>query len=233
MARIAVVSALERELYPLLQRFDAENDNTWIKTGDFTYGSPALRHEIYSAYVGIGKVNAAYRTAEIIRDFSPELIVNIGYAGGMREDARHGDMVIGDSYVQADFDSVIDGAEPGVVPGARSEVIPADFIAVLERQCELNGYRYTTGRIATGDFFLTDSRRKAAIAEAFSPCAFDMESAAIAYVCAQKKLPFVAVRILSDLADDEAQASFTALSEPIELRPVNVLLGALEVWRGF
>jgi len=232
MSKIAVISALERELAPLIERFNAENDNTWVETGEAVYRSPALSHEIFCAAVGIGKVNAAYRTAEIIKDYEPQLIVNIGYAGGMAKGARRGDIVIGDSYVQADFDSVIDGCPPGVVPGAKPGVVPVDFIAALEKQCATYGYRYMTGRIATGDFFLTDSARKDAIAKAFAPLAFDMESAAIAHVCAQKGVLFVAVRILSDLADDDAQTAFSSMSDPIEQRPVNILLGALEVFKG-
>jgi len=232
MSKIAVISALERELVPLMERFNAENDNTWVEVGEAVYRSPAFGHEIFCSAVGIGKVNAAYRTAEIIRDYGPQLIVNIGYAGGMKADARRGDIIIGDSYVQADFDSVIDGCPPGVVPGAKPDIVPADFLAALEKQCAAYGYRYETGRIATGDFFLTDSARKAAIDKAFSPLAFDMESAAIAHVCAQKELPFVAIRVLSDLADDDAQTAFSSMSDPIEYRPVNVLLGALENFKG-
>jgi len=228
MSKIAVISALERELTPLIERFDAENDNSWVEVGESVYRSPAFGHEIFYSSVGIGKVNAAYRTAEIISDYRPALVVNIGFAGGMKDDARRGDIAIGDSYVQADFDSVIDGCPQGVVPGAKPHIAPTDFLKALEKQCQTFGYRYMIGRIATGDFFLTDSARKAAIAKAFSPIAFDMESAAIAHVCAQKELPFVSIRVLSDLADDDAQTAFSSMSDPIEYRPVNILLGALE-----
>lgn len=231
MVKIAVISALERELFPLLEHISTGNKNGWKKHKESVYKNDGINHEIYAAYVGVGKVNAAYKTAEIICEYSPGLIVNIGYAGGMSKDAKHGDIVIGNSYVQADYDSVIGGAKLGEVLGAKPDIVPFEFIAVLEKQCEMEGYRYVTGRIATGDFFLTDSKRKAEIIKAFSPCAFDMESAAIAYVCAEKALPFVSVRTLSDLADDKAETSFSGLSEPIEYRPVKVLLGALKAWQ--
>ena len=37
-------------------------------------------------YMGVGKINAAIKTTEVIRNHSPELIINYGTAGSLNKD---------------------------------------------------------------------------------------------------------------------------------------------------
>jgi adenosylhomocysteine nucleosidase len=225
MFKVAVVSAIDREIIPLL--LTLQNDPAWVKKTDAVYENQQQRLVLYIGIVGVGKVNSAYRTAEILQAFAPELVVNIGYAGGMAETAQPGDIVIGNDYRQVDFAGLFSNFTPGEIPGARPYVIPEPFTNLLEKNSNRLGFRSHTGRIATGDFFLNDNKKKAEIIATFSPVAFDMESAAIAHVCADKEIAFVAVRTLSDLADDNAQISVKATVDTIEHRPVTVILQAL------
>lgn len=225
MIKVAVVSAIDKEIIPLQEKL--QNDAGWVKKTDAVYENAKRGLALYAAIVGVGKVNSAYRTAEILQAFAPELVINVGYAGGLAATALPGDIVIGDDYRQVDFSGLFSNFAPGEIPGARPYVIPAAFTALLEKNSNLLGFRSHKGRIATGDFFLSDDRKKAEIIKTFSPVAFDMESAAIAHVCADKATAFVAVRTLSDLADDNACISVKATLNAIEHRPVTVVLQAL------
>ncbi|MDF2924036.1 MAG: Nucleoside phosphorylase [Paenibacillaceae bacterium] len=223
--RVAIVGAVPPELAPLEETLSA--DGNWERQTEQVYVHKERELAVYTALVGVGKVNSAYRIAEILQSFGPELVVNIGYAGGMLDEAAHGDIVIGNDYSQVDFVSLLQQDTPRAIPGASPYVIPEGFILQVEQASRSLGFVHYKGRIATGDFFLNDSRKKAEIIQAFSPVAFDMESAAIAHVCAKKGVAFVAVRTISDLADDDAHISVKETKDIIEERPVRVVLQAL------
>lgn len=63
--------------------------------------------------------------------------------------------------------------------------------------------------IATGDSFMSDPNRVAAIRDKFENLyAVEMEAAAVAQVCHQYEVPFVIIRALSDIAGKESNVSF-------------------------
>ncbi|MDF9844567.1 MULTISPECIES: 5'-methylthioadenosine/S-adenosylhomocysteine nucleosidase [unclassified Paenibacillus] len=230
MARIAVVSAIDREIAPLYEQL--ESAYGWERKPGQIYSNNELGIELVAAVVGVGKVNSAAGIAEILTVFVPELVLNIGYAGGLAEGAGRGDIVVGNDYIQVDFASLSQPFSPGIIPGARPYVLPEGFIREVEQASAEREYRSLTGRIATGDFFLNDNARRAEIIRDFSPVAFDMESAAIAHVCAAKETAFAAVRTLSDLADEEAHLAAQAGLDELAVRPVEVILRALELYYG-
>ncbi|MBW4080713.1 5'-methylthioadenosine/S-adenosylhomocysteine nucleosidase [Paenibacillus sp. S150] len=228
--KIAVIGAVEQEIFPLHEVLLHEPH--WQRTERGTYHHPLLDLEVHTVVSGVGKVNSAYRTAELLAAFSPELVVNIGYAGGLVPHAQPGDIVIGTDYRQIDFVSLTEGFAAGMVPGASPNIVPDRFIGTVEQVSRSLGYRFFTGRIATGDFFLNDSIRKAEIIRDFAPVAFDMESAAIAHVCAAKGVAFAVVRVLSDLADEEAAIPLESELADIARRPVSVVLQSLKEFYG-
>jgi hypothetical protein len=54
---------------------------------------------------------------------------------------------------------------------------------------------------------ITSARDKAALASRFAAVAVDMESAALAHVCAEHSIPFAAIRAISDMADESLPAA--------------------------
>ncbi len=225
MTRIAIISAMEIELAPLIEILT--QDGSWVSESNESFVNKDLAVTVYCGVLGVGKVNAAYRTAEIIHIFNPELIINVGFAGGLKTGAAGGDIVIGNDYKQVDFRAFSLGNEAGLVPQAKPCIVPEKFIELLRQKSQAMSFSCHVGRIATGDFFLNDTHTKNRIIADFSPVAFDMESAAIAHVCAEKGIPFVAVRTLSDLADDDAHKAVKELTGRIEQRPVQIVLSVL------
>ena len=70
-------------------------------------------------------------------------------------------------------------------------------------------YSSCKGMIATGDSFMSDPNRVAAIRDKFENLyAVEMEAAAVAQVCHQYEVPFVIIRALSDIAGKESNVSF-------------------------
>jgi adenosylhomocysteine nucleosidase len=223
MKKIAIVSAMEIEI-SFVHEYLKLREN-WEKIKEETYVNNKKQLLIRTQVMGVGKVNAAYTTTEIIHEFEPDLIVNVGYAGAMAEGAKQGDLAIGKDYVQVDFTPYF--AENKTV----IKESPQDLIEQLECIAKRLEFPYFTGRIATGDFFLQSTERKKAIKKEYDPIAFDMESAAVAQVATRKSIDFIALRTFSDFADDDAEkialAGITAKSQ-IEHKPIILLIETME-----
>ena len=159
------------------------------------------KNEIILRQCGIGKVNAAVGTAELIRSFAPDAIVSTGVAGGIDTSLDVMDVVVSSSIVYHDVWCGM-GCEYGQIQG-----MPAVF-AADEKLCgvaeSLNGdpeniTRIHVGLICTGDQFITSRDELDKIKSNFpAGLAVDMESAAIAQTCHIYGVPFVSFRIISD-----------------------------------
>ena len=158
-------------------------------------------NEIILRQCGIGKVNAAIGTAELIRSFAPDAIVSTGVAGGIDTSLAVMDVVVSSSIVYHDVWCGM-GCEYGQVQG-----LPAVFSASekLYKAAESlnddpeNITRIHAGLICTGDQFITSREELDKIKSNFpAGLAVDMESAAIAQTCYIYAVPFVSFRIISD-----------------------------------
>lgn len=158
-------------------------------------------NEIVLRQCGIGKVNAAVGTAELIHSFSPDAIVSTGVAGGIDASLNVMDVVVSSSIVYHDVWCGM-GCEYGQVQGMPA-VFPASEklynVAVQLNNDPENRTRIHSGLICTGDQFITDRAELDRIKSNFpAGLAVDMESAAIAQTCNIYGVPFVSFRIISD-----------------------------------
>ena len=158
-------------------------------------------NEIVLRQCGIGKVNAAVGTAELIRSFAPDAIVSTGVAGGIDASLAVMDVVVSSSIVYHDVWCGM-GCEYGQVQGMPA-VFAADeklcSVATSLNDCPENVTRIHAGLICTGDQFITSREELDKIKSNFpAGLAVDMESAAIAQTCHIYGVPFVSFRIISD-----------------------------------
>lgn len=223
MKTVAIIGAMKIELAHVGQILSERSD--WVRADKNVYENRKKQLRIVTRVLGIGKVNAAYQTADIIWEYLPDLIINVGYAGGLAVDAKKGDIAIGTEYVQVDMKTYLEENRPVI------EESPKELVSALQETAERLAIPAFAGRIATGDFFLHRTKDKEKIMEKYHPIAFDMESAAIAQVATQKRIPFVSVRTFSDMADDHAVHDLFHIKKadiPIEKRPVLLAIEVLE-----
>ena len=160
---------------------------------------------------GIGKVNAAVATTLLIRDFNPNCIINTGSAGGLKNDMKVGDIVVSSKVFHHDFDLKPIGFKHGEIPG-----LPIFFdsdkrlISITEKVLNRDkDICHTIGQIGTGEFFVSSDEYVAETKERFPEiAAIEMEAAAIAQVCFQFNIPFIVIRAISDVADNNSPLSF-------------------------
>ena len=168
---------------------------------------------------GIGKVNAAVTAQLLIDRFAPDALLNTGMAGGLDPRLAVKDLVIGAEAVQHDFDLTAFGHTRGYIEGENDQT-PTVFcgdpqlIAAAEAVAARvlpAGSQALTGRIASGDIFVDDSALKQQIRTRFGAAAAEMEGAAIAQTAAANGVPFLILRTISDLAEQQARISFDEL----------------------
>lgn len=183
------------------------------------------------AWTHWGKVAAAITTTHLLASYDVSEVIFTGVAGGLAHGVGIGDVVVADTLIQHDVD-----ASP-LFPRHEIPLLGRDTLASEERLREdlaaaarrflsddlaetvgavqerfgIRDPRVHLGQIASGDQFISDP----ATAEELRgrlPTALcvEMEGAAAAQVCHDHDVPFGAVRIISDGADDSAPADFTA-----------------------
>ena len=153
-------------------------------------------HDIVLQQCGIGKVNAAVYTSELIRDYAPSCIVSTGVAGGIDPSLHVMDVIVSDRLVHHDF-FIGMGLAQGEIEG-----LPRFFPAApsfVEAARALGDPSVHIGLICTGDQFVSSPADLTVIKGNFPDgLAVDMESAAIAQTCYLYEVPFVSFRIISD-----------------------------------
>lgn len=160
---IGIIGAMDCEVSALKQKLEnleeIKHCNLQINLGTF------CGHKIVLVKSGIGKVNAALCTQYIIDKFNPDYIINTGIAGGIAENLKVGEIVIGEKLVQYDFDVTAFGYAKGYLCTGIESDKPTYFnsdeglMAKLERISD-EKVKIHKGIIASGDSFISDLERK-------------------------------------------------------------------------
>lgn len=133
---------------------------------------------------GAGRENAVNATAVLLDVYKPRWVISAGFAGALAPELRRSDLLVGTSLVDAE--------------GRQWEADPATLPSWLP---DVKGLRM--GRFLTWDRVVCLPAEKKSLGEKYGALAVDMESLAVAEVCRLRETQFMAVRVVSDAADDE------------------------------
>lgn len=190
--RIGIIVAMRKELDLLLPLL---NDSEESRMAGFEFHRGKMgKHDVMVMQCGIGKVNAAMGTLTLINAFLPDFVINSGVAGGADSTVSVMDIVAG---ARVAYHDVWCGPESelGQVQGLPLYFEGAErLLQLLPVQDNLH-----KGLICSGDQFIDTMESVKRIKNNFSEAlAVDMESGAIAQVCYLCKVPFLALRVISD-----------------------------------
>ena len=226
--RIGVIVPMEQEITLFKESMDSVKIET-IAGVEFTTGSYA-QNQVILAQSGIGKVQAGMTATILNFKYQPDLIVNTGSAGGIGEGLKIGDIVISTKLAYHDVDVTESGYAMGQLPGSPL-YFDADtfYVNQIEIAAERTKLNYHTGLIVSGDQFIDDKAKIATIKKAFTEAlASEMEGAAVAQVCTQFKVPFVVIRAMSDVGDENASVNFDEFVVQAGQKSVKMLLNFLD-----
>ena len=176
---------------------------------------------------GIGKVNAGM-CVQILHDlFNVTHIINTGVAGSLRAEINIGDIVVSTDALQHDMDVTPLGYQRGQIPGIPvfSFTADANMASVAEASCKKvnTDIQVFSGRVVSGDQFISSKEVKDFLIENFDGCCTEMEGAAIAQAAYLNELPFVIIRAISDKADDSAEMDYPTFEHGAALHSANLV----------
>ena len=203
MKTIGIIGAMEEEIESIKPHIDIISTKNIISL-DFYMGKMG-GNNVVLVRSGIGKVNAAICSQVLIDLYAVDYIINTGVAGAINKDLKIGDIVIATDTMHHDIDTTYFGDEIGIIPRMNS-IFKADKNLIelaLNASTEINqNNSIVTGRIVSGDKFISNTEEKNKILSHFKAFCVDMESAAIGQTCYLNKIPFAIIRSISDNADE-------------------------------
>jgi adenosylhomocysteine nucleosidase len=208
------------------------------------------RSSIVLARCGVGKVNAAVTAILLIDHFHPQGILFTGSAGALNPDLGPGDVVIGLKTAQHDVGVVTAKGmqrEPtdGIAERTQNPMFfaaDARLLAAAEQasgDVQLQPFQFggvtrtpriVRGVIVTGDVFVADQTLNDDLRKSLSGDAVEEEGAAVAQVCWEQHVPYLAIRSISDNANNETPVNyqrFYLLAAENSARLVNAILARL------
>jgi adenosylhomocysteine nucleosidase len=129
---------------------------------------------------GAGRAAAARATEALIGGHHPRWIISAGFAGGLDERLKQGDMLLADTIVDAE-----------------GHALAIDF-KLGEAKPHVH-----VGRLLTVDRVIRDPAEKRELGQRHAALAVDMETLGVAEVCRREKVRFLSVRVIIDTVDRE------------------------------
>lgn len=198
MKYVGIIFAMEEELNELLKYLSIEKE---YKIFDLKFYEGKI-HNLNCVLVksGVGKVNAARTTQILIDNIKVDCIFNIGVAGGVSDILNIGDIVIGESLVQHDFDITAFNHEKGYIPDIGVYIKSDEYLYTIANNVlrNINELNVVSGIIASGDIFCTEINMSRKINQKFNALCVEMEGASIAQICYLCHIPFLILRSISD-----------------------------------
>ncbi len=210
MIKIGIIGAMEMEVETL--KSNMQINKIEKKASMEFYEGNLNGKEVVIVRSGVGKVNAAMCVQILADIFHVTHIINTGVAGSLNASIDIGDIVVSEDALHHDVDATIFGYRPGEVPQLGQLAFTADaaMIELAKSAClEANpDIHVFTGRVVSGDQFISDSAVKERLISLFSGSCTEMEGASIAHAATLNGIPFVIIRAISDKADHSAEIEY-------------------------
>ena len=219
---VGIIGAMDLEVQALKGLMDNAVVET-ISTIDFYKGN-INGVETVVAVAGVGKVNAAVCSQTMILKYSPDIMINVGVAGGLSDEFKIGDIAVADS-----------GDPVGLISGINLVNIPCDKkLADLMEQAVSKVGTITSKRgvIASGDQFISKQEQRDRIKDNFGAIAAEMEGASIGHVCYMNGVPFGVLRAISDGANDDSHMDYPEFVKMAAANSIKIILELLNSING-
>ncbi len=201
---IGLVAAMPDEIRPLLKRL-GKIEKTMLQ------GFPQYLFTIGGNYCsliesGMGTGRAERAAAALIKSSRPELIISFGFCGAAMPGLSAGDLAVA---VRSHLfrNNAFSGGDTIELPdSSRARRIMATI-------CEKLNCGIVHGDFITSDMILNKKALRDILPGAISNPVLDMETWVIARTAAQAEIPFLAVRAVSDPAEEELEFSLDQFTD--------------------
>lgn len=226
MKKVGILCASDTELAPFLELMEAGRvtEKAMLRFYEGTIGGiPAA-----AVYSGVCKVNAAIAAELLAEVFGVDAVINAGTAGGIDPRVRLFDTVVAERSVYHD---VAGDILTEFHPWLPSAYFPSDsgLLSAAKTYAKTARHPILFGTIATGELFVENKDRER-ICQNCAPLAVDMETAGAAHVCYVNRVPFLAVRSITDTSGDSGAGAFERNCARASEIAAEVTVGLLRAW---
>ncbi len=227
--KIGIICAMEEELAPLKKIMSIKESRTKARM-EFIEGTLEEK-DVVMVISGIGKVNAAVCAQILADDYHVTHLINVGVAGGVKENIQPMDVVVATALLQHDMDVTAFGLKRGEIPRFESSLFKTDdklTRLALEGSRKNEGYTTHEGIIVSGDQFISSKEKIEDLLETFDAAACKMEGAAIAQAADLNHIPFSVIRAISDNANTGASMDYEKFKDLAVENTVSILTYVLK-----
>ncbi len=227
--KLGIICAMEEELAPLKDHMTSYAEKRKAMM-DF-YEGEIEGQDLVMVVSGIGKVNAAICAQILIDDYHVTHLLNVGVAGGVKENLKPMDLIIATSLIQHDMDVRAFGLKRGEIPRMDTSVFLPDSHL---NQLLLNAAKKYTksevheGLIVSGDAFISSRDQIIDLMDTFDASACEMEGASIAHAAYLNGIPFAVIRAISDNANTGASMDYEKFKDLAAKNTVSMVLDLLK-----
>lgn len=220
---VAVLAALRREIAPLEARMTKSRQ---FSAGSFRASVGRLDGtEVIVACTGDGRENAARGVQALLERYPVGRLIVIGIAGGLSPSLRVGSLLVAREVVENG--GSVPAPDAGWLQRARRDTgaTPAVFVSTPNVLCTLREKADAYSSLPGGGV-----------------AAVDLETATYARAASLRGIPYLALRAISDTAEEALPMDFNALRDPagsVDIRRVTLraltrprILPSLWEWRG-
>lgn len=213
MKKIGIIGAMDVEV-ALLKEMLSNAVESNVADCHFSEGT-IDGVSVVVAQSGIGKVNAALCAQRLVLQMGATHIINTGIAGAVGTGLKVQDVVVSTDAMYHDFDLTHFGSKKGEIDGMTTSDFRANnaMIDAAHKAFDASVYaqqhKMVDGRIVSGDQFIASKELKNEIVRNFAPMCVDMEAAAIAHASYLCNVPYVVIRCMSDMADDDGSSTYS------------------------
>lgn len=186
---IAILAALRQEISGLEKGMMVEelrqDGNSRLLKGRYR------GQEIILTQMGPGRANAERAASLVITEYSPEAMVCVGFAGGLKPEVKGGDLVLCESLYSLTHEKNL------TQPQFSDKALVQLAVETLRRE----GLDFHRGSSLTVSEEATTPRKKESLQQSIPADIVDMENYWLAKQAARRGIPFVALRAISDAVD--------------------------------
>jgi 5'-methylthioadenosine/S-adenosylhomocysteine nucleosidase len=193
--RIAILAALKDEMAGLKQR---TRTSERFRKGKILAGCLSGK-DILLVETGVGPTKAGNMARFLVENFQIDFIISIGFAGGVKEYLKVGDLLVCDAVL---CDHGETGFEDRKARGlARKAMDPGRNEEALKKISK-RGIAFKKGDILTVNRVIDSAEEKKWLGATYAAEAVEMETFSIAEEAEKKGIPLIAFRAISDASHD-------------------------------
>ncbi len=221
-----VLYAFDTEGELLAEKMEIDRSDTLL--GRVVHIGVLSGKDIVLAESGVGMANAAMATQKMIDKYNPEAVIFSGIAGAIDTSVHIGDIVVCEKWATHDYGYIGgEGFQAGgvyVKPFGTDSMKKITYFAVDSalydnaKELGASGLIFDSvgnrvpdikigGHGVSGNQFIDQVEKRLWLSENFGALVVDMETAAVAQVCAVNGVPFIGIRSASDLAGGSGSES--------------------------